>query len=54
MLPGQASRTLLIASLWRARHQLLDRPLILDDPVVPKLVPEASDPGVFADFGDPG
>jgi methyltransferase (TIGR00027 family) len=53
MLDGQASRTLLIASVWRARHQILDRPLILDDPVVLKLVPEASDPTAFAVFGDP-
>lgn len=53
MLPGQASRTLLIASMWRARHQLLDHPLILDDPVVVKLVPDASDPAMLADFGDP-
>jgi len=54
MLPGQASRTLLIASIMRARHQLLDAPVILDDPVVLKLVPEARDPGVLPDFGDSG
>ena len=45
MLPGQASQTLLIASIMRARHQLLDTPLILKDTVVLNLVPEARDPG---------
>ena len=52
MLPGQASQTLLIASIMRARHQLFDAPLILRDPVVLKLVPEARDPGVLTEFGD--
>jgi methyltransferase (TIGR00027 family) len=52
MLPGQASQTLLIASIMRARNQLFDSPLILDDPVVLKLVPEAHDPSVLTDFGD--
>ena len=51
MRPGQASQTLLITSIMRARHQLFDSPLILDDPVVLKLVPEARDPGVLSDFG---
>jgi methyltransferase (TIGR00027 family) len=52
MLPGQASQTLLIASIMRARHQLFDAPVILDDPVVLKLVPEAQDPGVLTELGD--
>jgi hypothetical protein len=52
MRPGQASQTLLITSIMRARHQLFDSPLILNDPVVLKLVPEARDPGVLSDFGD--
>jgi methyltransferase (TIGR00027 family) len=52
MLPGQASQTLLITSIMRARHQIFDSPLILDDPVVLKLVPEARDPSVLSDFGD--
>lgn len=52
MLPGQASQTLMIASIMRARHQLLDAPVILDDPVVLKLMPEARDPSVLTDFGD--
>ena len=52
MLPGQASQTLLIASIMRARHQLLDTPVILDDPVVLNLLPEARDPNVLSEFGD--
>lgn len=52
MLPGQASQTLLIASIMRARHQLFDAPVILDDPVVLSLVPEAQDSGVLTEFGD--
>jgi hypothetical protein len=36
----------------RARHQLLDAPVILKDPVVLNLVPEARDPGVLSEFGD--
>lgn len=52
MLPGQASQTLLIASIMRARHQLFDAPVVLDDPVVLKLVPEAQDPGVLTEFGE--
>ena len=52
MRPGQASQTLLITSIMRARHQLFDSPLILDDPVVLRLVPEARDPSVLSDFGD--
>jgi methyltransferase (TIGR00027 family) len=43
MLPGQPSRTLLRSAVRRAAHQLLDQPLILDDPIVVDLVPEASD-----------
>jgi methyltransferase (TIGR00027 family) len=31
---------------------MLDRPLILHDPIVIKLVPEASEPGILAEFGD--
>jgi O-methyltransferase involved in polyketide biosynthesis len=38
MLSGQASQTLLVASIMRARHQLLDAPVILNDPVVLDLV----------------
>jgi methyltransferase (TIGR00027 family) len=33
---------------------MLDRPLILHDPIVIKLVPEASEPGILAEFGDSG
>jgi methyltransferase (TIGR00027 family) len=52
MLPGQASQTLLIASIMRARHQLFDQPAILNDSVVLKLVPEAQDPHVLTEFGE--
>src|ERR1700758_2168443 len=52
MLSGQASQTLLITSIMRARHQLFDSPLILDDPAVLKLVPEAGDPDVLSEFGN--
>jgi methyltransferase (TIGR00027 family) len=52
MLSGQASQTLLVASIMRARHQLLDAPVILNDPVVLDLVPEARDPRVLSVFGD--
>ena len=36
----------------RARHQLLDTPVILKDSIVLNLVPEARDPGVLSEFGD--
>jgi methyltransferase (TIGR00027 family) len=36
----------------RARHQLFDAPMILNDPVVLKLVPESLDPGALTEFGD--
>lgn len=54
MLPGQASRTLLRTAIRRAQHQMIDRPLILDDPVVAHLVPEASEPGILLEPGDGG
>src|SRR4051794_7665812 len=41
MLTGQPSRTLLGPAIRRAAHQLLDAPLILNDPVAVGLVPEA-------------
>lgn len=37
------------SAIRRAQHQLLDRPLVLDDPVVLDLVPEARDPNVLAE-----
>jgi len=52
MRPGKASQTLLIASIMRAHHQLFDAPVILDDPTVLKLVPEARDPSLLSEFGD--
>lgn len=44
MLPGQASQTLMIASIMRARHQLLDAPVILDDPIVLSWCPRRATP----------
>jgi methyltransferase (TIGR00027 family) len=41
METGQPSRTLLGPAIRRAAHQLLDAPLILEDPVAVGLVPEA-------------
>ena len=52
MLPGQPSRTLLGAAIRRGQHQLLDVPLILHDPVVLKLVPEAADLNALSEMGD--
>lgn len=40
--------TMLGSAIRRAQHQLLDRPLVLDDPVVLDLVPEARDPHILA------
>lgn len=45
MFPGQPSRTLLRAAIRRAAHQLFDRPLIFNDPVVVRLVPEVLETG---------
>lgn len=50
----QPSRTLLRAAIRRAAHQVLDRPLILDDPLILRLVPEAAEPSVLATLDDPG
>ena len=50
MLPGQPSRTLLPPAIRRAAHQLLDSPLIFDDPVAVGLVPEAEAESIRADL----
>src|SRR5215475_7705643 len=52
MLPDKASQTLLIASIMRAQHQLFDAPVILEDPIVLKLVPEARDPSLLSELGN--
>jgi methyltransferase (TIGR00027 family) len=54
MLPGQPSRTMLRSAIRRAAHQLLDNPLILNDPIVIGLVPEASEPAIRDKFDGPG
>jgi methyltransferase (TIGR00027 family) len=43
MSPGQPSRTMLRTATLRAAHQLLDEPLILNDPIAVGLVPTASE-----------
>jgi methyltransferase (TIGR00027 family) len=53
MLPGQPSQTLLNSAIRRGQHQLLDWPLILNDPVVLTLVPEAKQPDALVEMGDP-
>lgn len=53
MLPDQPSQTLLGSAIRRGQHQLFDSPLILNDPVVLELVPEAKQPDILAEMGDP-
>ena len=53
MVPGKPSRTLLRAAIRRAAHQLLDDPLIFNDPIVVGLVPEASDQAIRDTLDDP-
>ena len=48
MLPGRPSQTMLRTATLRAAHQLLDRPLILRDPIAVGLVPESSERAVLA------
>jgi len=50
MLSGQPSRTLLPPAVRRAAHQLLDSPLIFNDPVAVGLVPEAEAESIRADL----
>jgi len=50
MMSGQPSRTLLGTAIKRAEHQLLDTPLIFEDPIVLDLVPELADPAAVAEF----
>lgn len=52
MLPGRPSRTLLPPAIRRAAHQLLDTPLILNDPVAVGLVPEADERSIKACLSD--
>jgi methyltransferase (TIGR00027 family) len=53
MLPGQPSQTLLNSAICRGQHQLFDSPLILNDPVVLTLVPEAKQPDILAEMSGP-
>ena len=54
MLPGQPSRTMLRSAIRRAAHQILDDPIILIDPIVVDLVPEASEPAIRDGLDGPG
>jgi methyltransferase (TIGR00027 family) len=48
MLQNRPSRTLLSTAIRRATHQLLDHPIIFNDPVALRLVPEALDSEIVA------
>ena len=52
MLAGRPSRTLLPPAIRRAAHQLLDTPLILNDPIAVGLVPEADERSIQASLLD--
>ncbi|MFM9941249.1 MAG: class I SAM-dependent methyltransferase [Hyphomicrobiaceae bacterium] len=49
MLDDQPSRTVLRPAVLRAAHQLIDRPLILADPLAIGLVPEASTDAILSE-----
>jgi methyltransferase (TIGR00027 family) len=48
MLTGQPSQSMVRTAMRRAVHQLLDRPLIFEDPIAVGLVPEASKEAILA------
>jgi methyltransferase (TIGR00027 family) len=50
MMSGQPSRTLLGTAIRRAQHQVLDTPLIFEDPIILDLLPELTDPVALAEF----
>jgi methyltransferase (TIGR00027 family) len=52
MLAGQPSQSMVRTAMRRAAHQLLDRPLIFEDPVAVGLVPEASQDAILAAAGE--
>src|SRR5690242_9196251 len=54
MLAGQPSRTMLRSAIRRAAHQILDNPIILVDPIVVDLIPEAFDPAIREGLDGPG
>jgi methyltransferase (TIGR00027 family) len=47
MIAGRPSQTMLQTAVLRAVHQLLDEPLIFDDPIAVDLVPEASQEAIL-------
>ena len=54
MLSGQPSQTMLRSAIRRAAHQLLDDPLIFNDPIIIGLVPEAYEPSIRNTLDDVG
>jgi len=54
MFADKPSRTLLSTAIRRATHQLLDAPLILDDPISLRIVPEAADAEFMATLNRDG
>lgn len=46
MMTGQPSRTLLGPAVRRAAHQILDAPLVFEDPIAVGLVPEANEEAI--------
>ena len=50
MMSGQPSRTLLGTAIRRAQHQVLDTPLIFEDPIIIDLLPELADPAAVAEL----
>ena len=50
MMSGQPSRTLLGTAIRRAQHQVLDTPLIFEDPIIINLLPELADPAAVAEL----
>ncbi len=46
MFPGQPSQSMVRTAVQRAAHQILDRPLILEDPIAVGLVPECSEQAI--------
>jgi methyltransferase (TIGR00027 family) len=54
MFADQPSRTLLSTAIRRATHQLLDAPVILEDPIALRIVPEAAEAELVAGLNRDG
>lgn len=46
MFPGQPSHSMVRTALCRAAHQILDRPLIFEDPVAVDLIPDCTEQAI--------